>query len=224
MTVIRPYNSDDSGPDDEITRILEPYFTRSGFAQGRILWNEGDRAGMMVRILEGRVKIFRPLQDGRQAAIYIFGPGDLFGFLPFIDGSPYPASAEVMEDTLALVMTREKLHKVMSEHPDVAVFLLGHLAKRLRGAFDQIERLSTRGVLSRVAAALYSLSARSGMNTGLDVVTLPVSSMEYASLAGLTPESFSRGITRLAESGIIRRLSRNSFQILDPKRLEQEFR
>ncbi len=41
---------------------------------------------------------------------------------------------------------------------------------------------------------------------------------------GLTPESFSRGITRLVDTGIIHRLGGNTFQILDPERLYMESR
>ena len=111
---------------------------------------------------------------------------------------------------------------VLKENADVALFLLGHLGKRLRAAFDQIERLSTRGVTSRIAGALISLSAAAGRNHELEIVSLPVSSQDYAALLGLTPESFSRGITRLADRGIIHRLQKNTFQILDRKRLAKE--
>ena len=206
----------------EIERVLAPYFIQMNFRSGHILWNEGDSASKMISIIKGKVKIFRSLADGKQAPIYIFGPGDTFGFLPFIDGSPYPASAEILEDTQALVMTREKLHEAMRQDPDVAIFLLGHLGKRLRNAFDQIERLSTRGVLPRTAAALVSLSARPGKNENSEIISLPVSSREYAAFIGLTPESFSRGITRLVDTGILHRLGGNSFQILDLERLYRE--
>jgi len=223
---IPPRTVNVSGSDDsftrEIERILAPYFVNMRFKSGHILWNEGETAGRMISIIKGKVKIFRPLADGKQAAIYIFGPGETFGFMPFIDGSSYPASAEVVEDIEALVMTREKLHAAMKQDPEVAIILLGNLAKRLRGAFDQIERLSTRGVIPRTAAALLSLSIRQGQNNHLEIISLPVSSREYASLAGLTPESFSRGITKLVDMGIIHRLKANSFQILDYERLLSE--
>jgi CRP/FNR family transcriptional regulator len=209
----------ESGFISEIERVLSPYFIRTNFVPGEILWNEGESAGRMVSIITGKVKIFRPLAHGKQAPIYIFGPGDTFGFLPFIDGSPYPASAEVLEDTQARVMTREKLHVAMRQDPNVAVFLLGHLGERLREAFDQIERLSTKGVVPKIAAALVSLSVSGRENDALKIISLPVSSREYASLVGLTPESFSRGITRLVDRGVIHRLKGNSFQILDPERL-----
>ena len=215
-----------SGKGEPFTRDLErrlfPYFVKMRFKAGKLLWNEGETAGRMISIISGKVKIFHPLADGKQAAIYILGPGDTFGFMPFIDGSPYPASAEVVKNIEALVMTREKLHNAMRQDPEVAIILLEHLAKRLRGAFDQIKRLSTRGVIPRTAAALLSLSVLPGENKNLEIISLPVSSREYASLAGLTPESFSRGITKLADMGIIHRLKPNSFQIIDHERLLSE--
>lgn len=176
----------------------------------------------MVSIVQGKVKIFPPLGDGKQAPIYIFGPDDMFGFLPFIDGSPYPAGAEVIEDTQARVMTREKLHAAMRQDSDVAIFLPGHLGRRPPHAFDQIERLSTCGVLPRTAAALLSLSVCPGKNEHSEIITLPVSSREYAAFIGLTPESFSRGITRLVDLRILHRLGGNSFQVLDTERLYGE--
>ena len=98
---------DEAGFISEIERVLAPYFIRVHFKSGQILWNEGETAGRMISIVTGKVKIFRPISNGKYASIYIFGSGDTFGFLPFIDGSPYPVSAEVLEDTQALVMTRE---------------------------------------------------------------------------------------------------------------------
>lgn len=214
----------ETGFVSKIERVLAPYFIQINFKSGQLLWNEGETAGRMVNIIRGKVKIFRPLADGKHVPIYLFGPGDTFGFLPFIDGSPYPASAEVIEDTRARVMTREKLLAAMRQDPDVAIFLLGHLGKRLRGAFDQIERLSTRGVLPKIAAAIYSLSIQPGINENSEIISLPVSSREYAAFLGLTPESFSRGITMLADADILNRLGGNAFQIIDHERLYGESR
>ena len=208
----------------EIEQVLKPFFTPARFKAQQFLWHEGDPGSKMVSIIKGKVRIYRSLPDGKQASIFLFGPGETFGFLPLIDRSPYPASAEVIEDLEALVMTREKLYEVMRQYPDVAVFLLTQLAKRLRGAFDQIEMLSTRGVLPRVAAALISLTGLSDKKVQTEIITLPVSSREYAGLLGLTPESLSRGITKLSEMGIIHRIKGNTFQVLDYNRLLRESR
>lgn len=206
----------------EIERVLSPYFVKMRFNAGQVLWNEGETAKRMVSLITGKVKIFRPLVNGKQAAIYIFGAGDTFGFMPFIDGSPYPASAEVVEESEAMVMTRERLLTAMRQDPDIAVLLLNQMAKRLRSAFDQIEILSTKGVIPRTASALLSLSVQSGGRKNLEIIALPVSSKDYAALAGLTPESFSRGITKLVDMRIIHRLKGNSFQILNYEKLLSE--
>jgi DNA-binding IclR family transcriptional regulator len=47
------------------------------------------------------------------------------------------------------------------------------------------------------------------------IVSLPVSSGEFARALGIAPESFSRAVTGLAEAGVIRRLGRGRFQVLD---------
>lgn len=208
----------------EIEQVLKPFFSPARFRANQFLWHEGDPGSKMVSIVKGKVRIHRSLPDGKQVSIFLFGPGETFGFLPLIDRSPYPASAEVIEDLEALVMTREKLYEVMRKYPDVAVFLLTQLAKKLRGAFDQIEMLSTRGVLPRVAAALISLTSLSSKKVLTEIITLPVSSREYAGLLGLTPESLSRGITKLSEMGIINRIKGNTFQVLDHDRLLKESR
>ncbi len=208
----------------EIEQVLKPFFTHARFKTQEFLWHEGDPGSKMISIIKGKVRIYRSLPDGKQASIFLFGPGETFGFLPLIDRSPYPASAEVIEDLEALVMTREKLYEVMRQYPDVAVFLLTQLAKKLRGAFDQIEMLSTRGILPRVAAAIISLTSSSDSKVQTEIITLPVSSREYAGLLGLTPESFSRGITKLSEMGIIHKIKGNTFQVLDYNRLLSESR
>ncbi|MBK7770990.1 MAG: cyclic nucleotide-binding domain-containing protein [bacterium] len=72
----------DPGLTAEITRILGPHFMPRTFKPGALLWREGDTNGMLVSLAEGRVKIYRLMPDGNSVTNYIFGPGDVFGFMP----------------------------------------------------------------------------------------------------------------------------------------------
>jgi CRP/FNR family transcriptional regulator len=100
----------------------------------------------------------------------------------------------------------------------MALFLLNHLGKRLRQAFDQIERLSNVKVTQKIASAFLSLFLEP-IKKDSEIICLPVTSKEYANFLGLTPESFSRGITKLEDEGIIQRLGNNCFKIADKQRL-----
>ncbi len=207
-----------SGDAGEALAVLDPYFRSRRFSARTILWRTGDTPSMVVAIGTGHIKVYRTLPGGTVAALYLFGPGDLFGFLPFLDGRPYPATAEAIDDVCARTISREGLLRGLREDPAVALPLFSFLGRRLREAFDRIELLSARGALPRVAAALAALLQEGNLGT-TTIVSLPASSGEFARVLGITPESFSRAVTDLAEAGVIHRLGRGRFQILDPESL-----
>ena len=203
----------------EVARILDAHLVSRTFKAGQLLWREGDENGKLVALVDGRVKIYRLLPNGEAATAFIFGPGDVFGFMPFFDDAPYPAFAQAIGVVKARVAERADLHEALRKEPDLAILLLKLLSRRLREAFDHIEVISARGVLYKAARALASLMPEARVAGGATILTLPVSSAEFANLFGLTPESFSRGITQLVESGVIHRLRVNSFQVRDPDEL-----
>jgi CRP/FNR family transcriptional regulator len=207
-----------SGEAGEALAMLAPYFRPRRFSAGMVLWRSGEPPSMVVAIETGRIKVYRTLPGGNVAPLYLFGPGELFGFLPFLDGRPYPATAEAIDDVRARTMSREGLLRGLQENPALALPLFSFLGRRLRDAFDRIELLSARGALPRVAAALAALLQEGDRGTAT-IVSLPVSSGEFARALGIAPESFSRAVTDLAEAGIIHRLGRGRFQVLDPRSL-----
>ena len=196
--------------------MLAPHFRPRRFPAGTVLWRAGETPSMVVAIETGHIKVYRALPGGNVAALYLFGPGELFGFLPFLDGRPYPATAEAIDDVRARTMSREGLLRALRENPAVALPLFSFLGRRLREAFDRIELLSARGALPRVAAALAALLLEGDRGTAT-IASLPVSSGDFARALGITPESFSRAVTDLVEAGVLHRLGRGRFQVLDPR-------
>ena len=203
----------------EIRALLAPYAHHRTFEAGSLLWREGDDSGLLVALESGRVKIFRAVPTGGAVTIYLFGPGDVFGFMPFLDGQPYPASAQALDEATGLVVSRTDLRAAFERDPQVALALVKLLATRLREAFDRIERSSVPEVLPRVAAALTSLlPERAGP---LVVVELPVRAREFAAAIGIAPESLSRALTKLVQAGVLHRLGPRKLQVLDASALRQ---
>ena len=198
----------------EAFELLKPHLNIRHFRKGNLLWREGDTTGMLVSLRSGRVKIYRLLPAGRDATLFLFGPGDLFGFLPFLDGQGYPAYAQAMEDVEADVMARSTLLQVLRSEPDLAIKLIGLLGGRLRAAFDLIGSLSIPTARVRVARALLAMvpaSAPSGRAT----LRLPVSNHEFAAALGLVPETFSRSLTHLVQDGVLERTGDGRYRVLD---------
>jgi CRP-like cAMP-binding protein len=206
----------------EACDLLRPYFERRRFATGALLWREGESAGLLVALDAGRVKVYRLLPSGRAVTVFLFGPGDVFGFLPFLDGEPYPAYAQALEDVEAHVMPRDRLVAAVREEPEVAIALLRLLGRRLREALARIESLSSPGVLPRVAGALLALlPGPEDPTAAARILRLPVTGGEFAAAIGVTPETLSRSLTKLEHSHVVHRLGHGRFQVLDLETLRQ---
>jgi CRP/FNR family transcriptional regulator len=208
----------------EARSLFGPWFVERRFEAGQLLWREGERTGLLVALRSGRVKVYRLLPTGRAITLFLFGPDDVFGFLPFLDGGAYPAYAQALDDVTADVMPRAALLDAVRARPDAALTLLSLLGRRLRESFDRIESLSTPGVVPRVAAALHALRPPAGGIAPATVVEFPVPAAELAAAIGVTPETLSRAISRLVADGVLHRLGPRRVQILDPAALERAAR
>lgn len=200
--------------------LLAPWFKEKRFSAGTLLWREGEATGLLVAIRTGRVKIYRLLPTGKAVTLYIFGPDDVFGFLPFLDGMPYPAYAQAIDDVTAEVMPRSDLLEAVRSRPNVALTLFSFLGKRLRDAFDRIENLSTPGVVTRVAAALHALLPQPLPSPPI-ALELPVAAGEFAAAIGISPETLSRSVSKLVADGVVRRINPRRMQVIDPAALER---
>lgn len=237
MTGIPPM-TDDASPDTakrsgdstivelaaETRALFGPWFVERRFEAGSLLWREGERTGLLVAVRSGRVKVYRLLPTGRAVTLFLFGPDDVFGFLPFLDGGAYPAYAQALDDVTADVMPRAALLDAVKERPEAALTLFSLLGRRLREAFDRIENLSTPGVVPRVAAALHALRPVAGGLNCHAIVEFPVSAAELAAAIGITPETLSRAVSRLVADGVVHRVGPRRLQILDPAALERAAR
>jgi CRP-like cAMP-binding protein len=200
----------------EAIELLRPHLHRRRFRAGELLWREGDADGMLVALRSGQVKIYRLLPNAREVTLLLFGPGDVFGFLPLLDGQSYPAYAQALDETEADVMARTTLLRVLRAEPELAVTLIGLLGGRLRAAFDLIRSMSTPGAQTRVAQALLALVPPEAALAGNPVlVRLPVSAHEFAGALGLVPETLSRALTGLVRQGVLERADTGRYRILD---------
>ena len=215
-----PNSPTDEDLGAQLVRLVAPHLHVRRFRKGALLWREGEESGLLVAITTGRVKIYRLLPSARAVTLFLFGPGDVFGFLPFLDGQAYPAYAQAVEDVEAQVMPRSALLQALRADPELAVTLIGLLGQRLRTAFDVIQSLSTPGALSRVAAALLALAAEGGPNEPL-AIQLPVTAQEFAGAVGVAPETLSRALKQLTDQRILARLGPGRYRVLDPEGLRQ---
>jgi CRP-like cAMP-binding protein len=111
------------------------------------------------------------------------------------------------------------MRRLLREHPDIAVKLLGALGRRLRETNERLARQSFQTVQSRVAAVLSQLVETAQSDGAGDTDVLITSTQaDLAQLAGSSRESASRFLAVLERAGVISQ-GRGKLIVHDPAAL-----
>ena len=183
-------------------RVLKPDET--------VFW-EGDAPDWFYMVVRGRVKVLKHSSLGKEFIIAFFGPGEMVGEVAALQGKPYPASAQAVDETDVLGIRREELLAFLGRRPEVSLRIMGVLGGRLRDAHDRLRDMAGERVDQRIARMLLMLSSKLGD-------TRPFTRQEIADMAGTTTETAIRVMSNLKDRGIIRS-ARGKVIILNKEKL-----
>jgi CRP/FNR family transcriptional regulator, dissimilatory nitrate respiration regulator len=159
------------------------------YKRGEAIFWEGDPGIGFYVVVGGKVKVFKTSSEGKEQILHIYGPGHPIGEVPVFSGSRFPANAMAIAKSRLLFFPRKDFVDLISSQPSLALNMLAIFSARLRQFTVQVENLSLKEVPARLASYLIYLTEEQG-NT--EVVTLPISKGQLASLLGTIPETLSR--------------------------------
>lgn len=172
-------------------------------SRGVFLFEEGEPPDEVFIVRSGLVKVTKFGPDGRGIAIRLVPPGALVGEVAVLDGRPYPASAEALEDSAVLMLSRDKLLSFLQRHPDAGLAVMAVLAGRLRTAYAELRALAADTIEQRVGSLLLRLAETVPQAERDAQFSIPLSRQDVADLVGGAKENVSRIMGRLARLGII---------------------
>ncbi|MDQ3963668.1 MAG: Crp/Fnr family transcriptional regulator [Actinomycetota bacterium] len=206
--------------DDSDRSALFSFARRRRYPKGDSLFNEGNRSDRVLILLEGRAKVARATEEGKEVLLALRGPGDLLGEMSAFDGEPHSASATALEDCDALVITRDEFTSFLEEHPRAAVTLLTMLTQRLRDADEKRVDFLAYDAESRVARRLVELAERFGEATDAGVRIGVLSQEELGGWLGASRESVSKALQTMRSRGWIE-THRREITVVDLDALRQ---
>ncbi|NDV14045.1 Crp/Fnr family transcriptional regulator [Crenobacter caeni] len=169
--------------------------------RGKLIFQRGDSCVGFYIVVYGRVKLAISNRAGVEKIIEIFTPGQSFGEAALFAGQGYPANAEFLDDGLLLLIQNESIDLAMESDPQFARTLLAGLSMRLHGLIRDVERYSIESSAQRVIG--YLLQELPDEADDHCTVCLTLSKNVIASRLNLTPETFSRVLSRLSQAGLI---------------------
>jgi CRP-like cAMP-binding protein len=119
------------------------FFQCKSFSSGEILWEEGDPCAYVAFIVSGRVQVKKKTKlKGNKVILGIYSKGAYVGVLCILDGSPRAVTAEAIEDSSVVVISRENFDKLSMKHPDISNALMKGMlmgvSKRLKNSFTRL--------------------------------------------------------------------------------------
>ncbi|MBM3619049.1 MAG: cyclic nucleotide-binding domain-containing protein [Alphaproteobacteria bacterium] len=170
---------------------------RLRFAKGEAIYTEGDEAERFYRIVSGTVRICKMLHDGRRQIEAFHFARDIFG-LERGDGHRF--TAEAVDDVVVLAFRARGLEDLIRDDPDLGGELMTSLLSSLDRARDHLVLLGRKSAREKIAAFLLDIAERL---SGDDHFELPMQRGDIADHLGLTIETVSRTLTRMARDGLI---------------------
>jgi CRP/FNR family nitrogen fixation transcriptional regulator len=184
------------------------------YARGAEIFGEAEPAEYVYQVVEGAVRSYKLLSDGRRQIGAFHLVGDIFGLE---NGAVHRFTAEAIVDTTVRLAKRLSLEHVAEADALVARDLLNMTTNNLQHAENHMLLLGRKTSLERVAAFLLEMDGR--LNAA-GVMALPMSRRDIADYLGLTLETVSRALSCLHEKGFLGFLGQTQRQIVLRNRSE----
>lgn len=161
-----------------------------------MLFDQGAAAGAVFNLTEGVVRLYKSLPDGRRQIVGFALPGDFLG-LAMMDR--YGVAAEAVSEVRVCRFARATFLHYVDGKPHLLRRMHEFAGHELSLAQEQMLLLGRRNADEKLAAFLLNLQARyARIGTKSVTIPLPMSRQDIADYLGLTIETVSRTLTKLA--------------------------
>jgi CRP/FNR family transcriptional regulator, cyclic AMP receptor protein len=188
---------------DALTSLAERAVERS-YKKGQLLVYQGDTGDSVFVVVEGLVKVMVTSEEGEEMVLVTLRPSDTFGELSLVDGGPRSASAEAVEPTRVLIITRPILLELLEKHPSLTDSLLRSLGSLARRLTEQAADLVFLDIHGRMAKLLLTMAEDRGKETADGIaLDLNLTQADLAAMVGGSRQSVNQTLRSFESRGYL---------------------
>jgi len=132
------------------------------FRKGQLIYSQDQPSTSIYLVIEGKVKVSRTGNDGRQVVVDIYQPDEFFGESALLNLPHRCEQAAALDNTRLMAWSTAEIEDMVAKRPRLAVALLQILAKRSIDFTERIESLSVDNIARRLARSLIRFADREG--------------------------------------------------------------
>lgn len=179
---------------------LAQHLIERRFPKNATVVEEGLPGDYMYVIREGRAKVTKASEDGREKIMNFLEAGAFFGDMALLGDETRSASVKTLEDSVLLALSRRDFIDLLRQSPDLSLAVIEELANRLRETNEQARSLSFQGVEERTRN-LFDRIAREEDAAPGHRITPALTHQQIADMVGTSRETVTRAIKQLKSSG-----------------------
>ena len=193
-----------SGIDGKTLAALEATLVEDEVVKGDTIFWEEDEPSHLYMLKAGKIKLTKQSESGKETIVSIITPGETFGEIAIFDGRPFPFTAQAMEPSRVLKMTRNAFLKFLHDAPHAPLEIIIELSRRLRDAQNVIKGMAVERVEHRIVELLLKLSEKVGRHEEEGIrIGILLTRQDIADMVGSTVETTIRVLSRFTKEGWI---------------------
>jgi CRP-like cAMP-binding protein len=176
---------------------------RVELCKGQTIFRVGEPARELFFLLSGQAKRATLSVGGNEKVLELLRPGHSFGEAELFGGQAYASFSVAVEPTLLLCVGGDSVRKVLQAEPQLSLRLISSLARRAIAIESDAAASHFRTGCQRVLDYLLAQVGSPLQPQGQTTLTLAASKQLIASRIGMTPETLSRVLRDLSDTGMI---------------------
>lgn len=192
--------------DDETAAQLAKQMVTRNYRKGQTLVHQGDAGTALFVIVEGSVAVYVTSEDGDRMTLNTLGATDVLGEIALFDGGVRSASAEALEATTVLALSRAAFLEVLHAHPEIVDQVLRAMGSLVRRLSEQAADFVFLDLPGRVAKALLRLAEDLPATAGPPEIA--VTQSRLAEMVGGSRQSVNQILANFAGRGMVQVVGR----------------
>ena len=190
--------------------------------KGETFVHEGDQSSTLYIINSGIAKLIRSSNLGKEQIISLQTDGDIIGEYYLLSNfEPYNFSVTALSDMKICTLHKSDMDEILDIHPHLCRTMLTELSKKMITIENKLQNIAMTDTDAKVAYMLIQLNGKFGYTTeeGI-IIDNPLSREDMANFAGMTRETMSRYLNKLAKEGVIRFMDKKRILLIQKDLLE----
>jgi len=188
--------------EDKLSKMMQGK-TCTFYQKGQIIFHEGNYPHGLYCLHDGKVKIYKTGEIGKEQIVRLAKGGDILGYRSLISGEPYRASAQTFEDSFICYIPRESVFDLLQKDPEFSMHMMQLVCHDLGQSENRLLNLAQKPVRERLAEVLLILKETYGLEEDQKTLNILLTREDIADIVGTATETVIRLMSEFKQEKLI---------------------